>query len=120
MTKKPTTIDEYITGFTPDVQQILKKIRTTIRKVAPKAEESISYGVPAFKLHGPLIYFAAFKNHIGVYPVTAPVRANFKELSKYKGGKGTVKFPLDEPIPYPLIGRIVKFKMSEQRKKASK
>ena len=120
MPKKPTTIDEYIAGFPADVQKILRTIRTTIRKAAPKAEESISYGVPTFKLNGPLIYFAAFKNHIGVYPVTAPVRAKFEELSQYAGGKGTAKFPLDEPIPYALIGRIVKFKLSEQRRKASK
>jgi uncharacterized protein YdhG (YjbR/CyaY superfamily) len=111
--KKPTTVDEYIDGFPADVQKILRKIRTTIRQAAPKVEESISYRIPTFKKNGARIYFAAFKNHVSVYPVTAPVRAKFKELARYKGGKGTVKFPLDEPIPYPLIGRIVKFKMKK-------
>lgn len=113
MAKKPTTVDEYIAGFPADVQKILRKIRTTIRKAAPKAEESISYAIPTFKTNGARIYFAAFKNHVSVYPVTAPVRAKFKELARYAGGKGTVKFPLDEPIPYALIGRIVKFKMKK-------
>ena len=120
MTAKPTTVPEYIAGFPADVQTILRKIRATIRKAAPKAVESISYGVPTYKMDGPLIYFAAFKNHVGVYPVTAPVRAKFKELSQYAGGKGTAKFPLDEPIPYPLITKIVKFKLNERRKKVSK
>ena len=111
MTKQVATVAEYIAGFPPDVQRILKRIRATIRKAAPRAQETISYRVPAYKLDGsPLIYFAAFKSHIGVYPVTRDVRAKFAELAAYKGGKGTARFPLDEPIPYALIGRIVKFK----------
>ena len=113
------TIDDYIAGFPRDVQTILRKIRTTISKAAPKAEESISYRIPTFKLNGPLIYFAAFKSHIGMYPMTGGVREKFKkELAGYEGGKGTVRFPLDEPIPYPLISRIVKFKAAENVKKA--
>ena len=106
------TVDGYIAGFPKDVQKILRTIRKTIRAAAPDAKESISYRIPTYKLNGrPLIYFAAFKAHVGVYPVTAPVKAKFKkELSGYKGGKGTVRFPLDEPIPYALITKIVKFK----------
>jgi uncharacterized protein YdhG (YjbR/CyaY superfamily) len=109
----PTTIDQYIAGFPEDVQKILQKIRTTIRKAAPGAEETISYQIPTFKLNGrPLVYFAGFKAHVSLYPMTAPVKEKFKkELSGYKGGKGTIRFPLDEPIPYALIGKLVKFKV---------
>jgi uncharacterized protein YdhG (YjbR/CyaY superfamily) len=111
---KPATIDEYIAAFPPDVQSILKRIRLTIRKTAPQAKEKISYRMPAFFLDGVLIYFAAFKNHIGMYP---PVRGDEKlnkELARYRGEKGNLRFPLDEPIPYALIGRIVKFRVKEQ------
>ena len=115
--KKAATIDEYIAGYSPDVRQILKKIRATIRKAAPKADESISYGIPTYKLNGPLIYFAAYKSHIGIYPMTGTTREKFKkELSKYEGGEGTARFPLDEPIPYALITRIVKFRMKEVKR----
>ena len=109
---KAVTVGDYIAGFPKDVQKVLRTIRKTIRAAAPDAEESITYRIPTYKLNGrPLIYFAAFKTHIGIYPVTAPVKAKFKkELSGYKGGKGTVRFPLDEPIPYKLITRIVKLK----------
>ena len=114
----PGTIDDYIAGFPRAVQKILETIRTTIRKAAPNAEESISYGIPTFKQNGPLIYFAAFKSHIGLYPMTGGVKEKFqKELSGYEGGKGTVRLPLDEPIPYALIGRIVKFKIKEKQEK---
>jgi uncharacterized protein YdhG (YjbR/CyaY superfamily) len=107
----PGTIDEYIAAFPPDVQSILQKIRLTIRAAAPQAEEKISYKMPAFALDGDLIYFAAFKKHIGVHP---PVRGNeqlAKELARYRGEKGNLKFPLDEPIPYELITRLVKFRV---------
>ena len=113
----PGTIDEYIAAFPPDVQSILEKIRLTIRKTAPKADEKISYKMPAFALDGDLIYFAAFKKHIGVFP---PVRGDKKlseELSRYRGEKGNLKFPLDEPIPYGLIARVVKCKVKEQGEK---
>jgi uncharacterized protein YdhG (YjbR/CyaY superfamily) len=109
----PGTIDEYIAAFPPDVQSILKKIRSTIRKAAPQADEKISYKMPAFVLDGDLIYFAAFKKHIGVFP---PVRGDEnlnKELSQYRGEKGNLKFPLDEPIPYELITKVVKFRVKE-------
>ena len=119
--KRPTysTIDEYIADFPANVQAILGKIRRTIQKAAPKAEEAISYQIPAFKLNGKmLIYFAAFKNHISVYPAPRGA-AEFKdELARYKGGKGTAQFPLDEPMPYDLIRRIVKFKVKQNLEKA--
>jgi uncharacterized protein YdhG (YjbR/CyaY superfamily) len=115
MARKPDTIAEYIAGYPKDVRDILKKIRATIRAATPGAEETISYGIPTFKLDGARIYFAAFKNHIGIYPVTPDVKAKLKELSRYKGGKGTVRFPLDEPIPYALIRRIVKLKIQQKK-----
>ena len=110
----PKTIDEYIAAFPHDVQDILEKIRMTIRKAAPEAEETISYQMPTFTLKGHyLVYFAAFKKHIGFYP--APIgNAEFEqELSVYGAGKGTVKFPLDQPIPFDLISKIVKFRAKE-------
>ena len=108
----PRNVDEYIASFPPDIQEILEEIRTTIRKAAPAAEESISYRIPTLKLNGPLIYYAAHKAHIGLYPMTAGVKERFKkELSTLEGSKGTVRFPLDKPIPYTLISRIVKFRI---------
>jgi uncharacterized protein YdhG (YjbR/CyaY superfamily) len=112
---KPTNIDEYIAAFSPQVQSILEKIRLTIRKAAPEAEEKISYRMPAFFLNGVLIYFAAFKKHIGVYP---PVKGDEKlneEIQPYRGEKGNLRFPFDEAIPYALIGRIVKFRVKDHR-----
>ena len=117
--KTAKDIDEYIAGFPDNVQEILQKIRTTIRKAAPKAEEAISYQIPTFTLNGRyLIYFAGYKSHVSIYP--APRQSeNFKdELAAYKGGKGTVQFPLDEPIPFGLITRIVKFMARENEAKA--
>jgi uncharacterized protein YdhG (YjbR/CyaY superfamily) len=109
----PRNIDEYIAGFPDDVQTILEKIRTTIRKAAPDAEERISYQIPTFTLKGNLVHFAAFKNHIGFYPTPTGIEKFKKELSVYEGAKGSVRFPLDKPIPYDLIGRIVKFRVQE-------
>lgn len=110
---QPTTkdIDEYIAVFPADVQKILQKIRKTIHKAAPDATEAMSYQIPTFKLSGKnMIHFAAFKKHIGIYPAPRSTE-EFKEgLSDYDGGKGTVQFPLDKPIPYDLITRIVKFR----------
>src|SRR5687767_10726412 len=104
----PRDMDEYIRGFPIDVQKILEKIRMTIRKAAPEAEEAISYQIPAFTLNGKqLIYFAGFKNHIGLYPAPRAVERFKVALSGYEGGKDTVRFPLDKPIPYNLITRIV-------------
>lgn len=111
--KLPNDIDEYIAAFPPDVQKILKKIRATIRKAAPKAVESISYQIPTYKLGGKvLIYFAGFAKHVSVYPAPRDADEFRGELAEYKGGKGTVQFPLDKPIPYELITRIVKFKIA--------
>lgn len=115
----PQTIDAYIDGFPGEVQKILKKIRTTIRKAVPAAEEKISYQIPAFTLNGKyLIYFAAWEKHVALYPAPR-VHEKFKdELAAYEGGKGTVKFPLDRPIPFGSISRIVKFKVKEALEKA--
>ncbi|HEU4557951.1 MAG TPA: DUF1801 domain-containing protein [Longimicrobium sp.] len=109
----PQTVDAYIAGFPDHVQEILQKIRTTVRNAAPEAEESISYQIPAFKLKGtPLVYFAAHKKHIGLYPV--PVgNPELEELSEYASGKGTAQFPLNQPIPFDLIKKIVKFRAKD-------
>jgi uncharacterized protein YdhG (YjbR/CyaY superfamily) len=114
------TMDEYIAGFPSDVQQILEKIRMAIRKAAPDAEETISYEIPTFNLKGKyLIYFAAYKKHIGVYPVPAGDAKLNEELSVYRTGKGTLQFPLNKPIPYNLITKIVKLRVKENLAKAS-
>jgi uncharacterized protein YdhG (YjbR/CyaY superfamily) len=115
----PKNIDEYIAGFPNDVQEILEKIRTTIRKAAPEAEEKISYQIPTFTLKGSyLIYFAAYKKHIGLYPAPRGAEKFKEELSAYEGGKGTLRFPLGKPIPFGLISRIVKFRIKENLEKA--
>ncbi len=113
---KPTTIDEYIAQFAPEVQRVLKRIRAVIKKAAPKAAEKISYQIPAFAHQGDLVYLGAFKKHIGMYP---PVRDEKlrREVSAYAGEKGNLKFPLDQPIPYDLISRIVKVRMKENQRK---
>ena len=113
-------IDHYISSFPKEVQALLQQVRNTIKKAAPGAEERISYGIPAFNLNNRyLIYFAGFKSHISVYP--APRGSDeFKEkLAKYKGGKGTVQFPLDKPLPIGLITEIVKFKVRENKEKTN-
>ncbi len=114
----PENIDEYIAGFPPDIQVILEKIRATIKDAAPDAEEAISYQMPTFRLKGNLVHFAAFKNHIGFYPTPAGTEQFREQLSAYKGGKGSVRFPLDQPIPYDLISEIVKFRVSENLENA--
>jgi len=100
---KPETIDEYIAAFPKNIQDILQKVRQTIRESAPDAKEAISYQMPTFKLNGNLVHFAAFKNHIGFYPTPSATEEFQKELSPYKSGKGSIQFPLNEPIPYDLI-----------------
>jgi uncharacterized protein YdhG (YjbR/CyaY superfamily) len=109
----PKNIDEYIAGFPLDIREILENIRSTIKKAAPDAEESISYQMPTFTLKGNLVHFAAFKNHIGFYPTPTGTEKFQKELSIYKGAKGSVRFPLDEPIPFALISKMVKFRAKE-------
>ena len=114
----PKTIDEYIASFPQDVQEILEKIRMTIRNAAPDAKETIKYQMPTFTLKGNLVHFAAFKMHIGFYPTPSGIEEFDKELSVYKGGKGSARFPLDKPIPYDLISRIVKFRVKENLERA--
>jgi uncharacterized protein YdhG (YjbR/CyaY superfamily) len=109
----PQTIDEYIAGFPADVQEVLQKIRKTIHEAAPEATEKISYQMPTFYLKGNLVHFAAFKEHIGFYPVPTGIEKFKKELSVYKQGKGSAQFPLDQPMPYELITKIVKFRVKE-------
>ena len=119
MRTAPKDIDEYIASFPIDVQERLEKIRKTIRKAVPDAEETISYQIPTFTLKGKyLVYFAAFKKHIGLYPAPRGIEKFKKELSVYEGGKGTVRFPLDKPIPFGLIERIVKFRVKENLERA--
>jgi uncharacterized protein YdhG (YjbR/CyaY superfamily) len=124
--KKPSTIDEYIASLPDDVQSILETMRRTIKKAAPTAEETIRYQMPTFKLNGKnLVHFAAFKHHIGFYPIPSGIAAFQKELSIYKQGKGSVQFPLDKPMPYDLVKRIALFRVNEtlglmkERKKSS-
>jgi uncharacterized protein YdhG (YjbR/CyaY superfamily) len=114
----PKDIDEYIAGFPDDVRQTLEKIRRTIRKAAPNAQETISYQIPTFTLHGNLVHFAAFKNHIGFYPGPSGIEKFKDELSVYDGAKGSVQFPLNKSIPFSLISRIVEFRVKENFKKA--
>ncbi len=115
----PHSIDAYIAGFPPDVQAILQQIRRTIHEAAPDAQEAISYQMPTFKLKGNLVHFAAFKNHIGFYPVPSGIAAFQDELAVYKQGKGSVQFPLDQPVPYDLIRRIVVFRAQENLARAA-
>jgi uncharacterized protein YdhG (YjbR/CyaY superfamily) len=110
-------IDSYIVTFPEETQKILEKVRATIKKSAPEAKETINYGIPTFTLKGNLVHFAAFKNHIGFYPTPSGIEAFKKELSVYEGAKGSVKFPLDKPVPFDLISNIVKFRVRENLKK---
>jgi uncharacterized protein YdhG (YjbR/CyaY superfamily) len=115
----PKSIDEYIAAFPPDIQAILSRIRETIRAAAPEATETISYRMPAFVLGGILAYFAAFKRHIGFYPPVHGDEKLMKAVAKYAGEKGNLQFPLDQPIPYDLIERIVKLRVKENLAKAA-
>jgi len=114
---KPKTIDEYISKYPQNVQDILEKVRKTIQECAPEAEEAISYQIPTFKLKGNLVYFAAFKDHIGFYPTSSGIAAFKKVLSGFKLSKGTAQFPIDGPIPYDLIRKMVKFRVKENLRK---
>ena len=113
-------IDKYISGFPAEIQTLLEQIRLTIRQAAPQAEEAIKYAMPTFVLNGNLVHFAAFKNHIGFYPVPSGIEAFKKELSVYKGAKGSVQFPLDKPMPLNLIAKIVEFRVKENLEKSLK
>ncbi len=114
----PTSIDEYIAACPKNVQKMLKELRKTIKAAAPGAQEKISYQIPTFYLKGNLVHFGAFKDHISFFPTSSGIQAFKKELSIYKGAKGTVQFPLDKPLPLKLISKIVKFRVAENLKRA--
>lgn len=118
--EKVNSIDDYIKSFPPGIQKLLQQVRNSIQKAAPDAEETIKYAMPTFTLNGNLVHFAAFKNHIGLYPTPNGIEAFKKELSVYKGAKGSVQFPLDQPMPLELIGKIVKYRVTENMAKAKK
>jgi uncharacterized protein YdhG (YjbR/CyaY superfamily) len=113
-------VDQYIAGFPEAVQVLLEKMRATIRRAAPAAEETVGYGIPTFKLNGNLVHFAGYKNHIGFYPAPSAIKAFEKELSRYEGAKGSVQFPLNKPLPLPLVTKIVKFRVKENLDKKKK
>lgn len=115
----PKDIDEYIAAFPPDVGTILEEVRSTVRNAAPEAREAISYRMPAFLLNGVLVYFAAFKKHIGLYPPVSGDARLEKAIAPYAGEKGNLRFPLDQPIPYGLIERIVKLRVKQNSAKAA-
>ncbi|MCG6186167.1 iron chaperone [Maribellus maritimus] len=116
MKNKSESVDDYISEFPEDIQKILKRLRKTILEIAPKAEESISYGMPAYKTSGkPLVYFAGYKKHVGFYATPSGHAKFARELSQYKQGKGSVQFPLNQPIPFNLITRIVKLRVEENK-----
>jgi len=117
---QPTNIDEYIAGFPKDIQKMLEEVRATIKKAAPKAEEAIKYAIPTFTLNGNLVHFAAFKNHIGLYPTPSGIEAFKKDLAKYEGTKGSIHFPLDQPLPLPLITKIVKYRVKKNAESRSR
>lgn len=110
----PQTIDDYIAAYPPDVQKVLKKVRSTIKAAAPDATEAIKYQIPTFVLNGNLVSFAAYKQHIGVYPVPAGTQKFQKAIAVYRAAKSTLRFPLDEPIPYDLIAQLVKYLIKER------
>jgi uncharacterized protein YdhG (YjbR/CyaY superfamily) len=115
--KVAANIDEYIEQFPANIQAILQKLRATIKKTAPAAEEAISYQMPAFKYHGMLVYFAGYKNHIGFYPTSSPMKVFKDRLTNYKTSKGAIQFPINEAIPLTLIEDIVKFRIKENLEK---
>jgi uncharacterized protein YdhG (YjbR/CyaY superfamily) len=117
MTKEFKTVDEYVALFPKDTQEILKKIRQLIKEVEPKAEEAISYGIPTYKLNGNLVHLGAFKNHIGFYPTPSAIKFFKKDLSPYKQSKGAVQFLMNEPIPFEIIKKIVKYRVKENLSK---
>jgi uncharacterized protein YdhG (YjbR/CyaY superfamily) len=116
VSRKSKTIDEYIKKFPSEVQKLLEEMRETIHAAAPEAAEVISYGIPTFKLNGNLVHFGGFKDHIGFFPTSSGIAAFKKELAGYNVSKGTVQFPLEQPIPYGLVKKIVKFRVKENLK----
>ncbi|RPJ20291.1 MAG: hypothetical protein EHM33_28745 [Chloroflexi bacterium] len=120
MTEAFKTMDEYIDTFPEDVRTILNELRQTIKETAPEAQETINYQIPTFTLHGNLVHFAAFKTHIGFYPTPSGMEAFKKELAPYKGAKGSVQFPIDQPLPLSLIRRIVEYRVKENLERKQK
>jgi uncharacterized protein YdhG (YjbR/CyaY superfamily) len=114
------TVDEYIASFGPEIQKTLGEIRDFIKKEIPEATEKISYGMPTFYLNGNLVHFAAFKDHYGFFPSPSGIDAFEKELAPYRSGKGTLRFPMDKPIPWEIIRKVVRFRVEENAKKAKK
>ena len=119
-TVSPQNIDEYIASFPPGIQEILQEIRLTIAKTAPEASEKIGYGMPTFTLGGNLVHFGAFKNHIGFYPMPSGTSQFRQEIMKYKHAKGSIQFPIEQPMPFDLIARIVKFRVEENLAKIAR
>lgn len=113
------SVEAYIAGFPPEVRAVLRKMRATIRKAAPGAEEKIGYGMPAYALEGPLVYFAGFAKHLSFFPTSSGVEGFRKELAAYETSKGTVRFPLGTRVPYGLIARIVEFRVNENKARAA-
>lgn len=118
--KEYSTIDEYVRCFPSEIQKKLEEIRAAVKELTPDAEEKISYQMPTFYLNGNLVHFAAFKNHIGFYPIPSGIEAFEQELKEYKVGKGSVQFPLGQPLPMDLIRRMVEFRVEENRRKPTK
>jgi uncharacterized protein YdhG (YjbR/CyaY superfamily) len=119
--KEQISVDDYIAGFPEDVRPLLEAIRSVVKNAAPEAEETFSYGIPAFKLHQTiLVYFAGFKNHIGFYPTPSGISEFKNEFAAYPSGKGSVQFPLDKPLPLDLIRKTVQFRVKESAQKATK
>lgn len=118
--EKVNNVDEYLAGFPAEVREAMQQVRAAIKTAAPEAEETIAYAMPAYRLNGPLVYFAGYKNHVGFYATPTGHEAFGEELSRYRQGKGSVQFPLDEPMPLDLIARIVKFRVAENLAKPKK
>jgi uncharacterized protein YdhG (YjbR/CyaY superfamily) len=116
----PGSTDGYISAFPPNVQDMMQALRQAIKEAAPEAKEKIAYQMPAFDLHGSLVYFAAYKNHIGFYPTASGIRVFQDELTDYKTSKGAVQFPIGQPLPFALIRRIVEYRVAENIEKASR
>lgn len=114
-----TSVDAYIAGFPEHIQALLQSVRDTVRAAAPEAEERIAYQMPTYSQHGNLVHFAAFKNHIGFYPAPSGIEAFAQELARYEGAKGSIRFPLDEPLPLDLIRRVVEYRLAENTAKAA-
>jgi len=118
--RKTKSIDEYISAFPKPVRLKLAELRQTIKKAAPTATEAISYGIPTFKLQGNLVHFAAYQKHIGFYPTSSPIRVFQTEIAKYEFSRGTIRFPIEQPLPLNLIKKIVAFRVKESLEKDGK